>query len=412
MDIGDPEQRVADLERQIAERHGNAAPPPARSGRAAGLRRFEASAPFWGSKWNGKRAMWIGYGGIALFAVPMWILSYQAESHSRIYDVVSVAARPLLYLLAIFVMGGMAYSYWRRQHKKIYIDVTGDGLMVSGRPGEVFSFRDAQLGPWSFWQSMGSVLHLRCGPNSFALGGRDHRLNAGFQAPPAKDVDAWLWAAEFDELLAMAGLRGEFDAHALASGQPEVPSQSRGQSTRCALFPNPEMVSLQPFWAPWRVTRMANSFLSPAQPSLAIDVGPEEIRVVDPTTNAVQATAWLAQATAVPEFYLLLRPFIFMWPYKFYPYAYLKNLQWTSPVLVVRIPGAEPISITCRDDSGKDYLMVLTDTVINRFSWHNKVPMRINRPAEWSVSAADWLFLVETFGLTQQLEDTTNHGRR
>ncbi|CAM3296627.1 hypothetical protein MYIN104542_25740 [Mycobacterium intermedium] len=38
--------------------------------------------------------------------------------------------------------------------------------------------------------------------------------------------------------------------------------------------------------------------------------------------------------------------------------------------------------------------------------------MRINRPADWAVSAADWLLLVETFGLRHYLEDTTDPGRR
>ncbi|GAB3033003.1 hypothetical protein MBOU_28440 [Mycobacterium bourgelatii] len=368
MDHQDPEQRIAELE-QLAERPRYAPPPQAGSGHPIVLRRFEASLPFWGSKWNGQKAMWLGYAGLALFFVPMFIISAQAaQSDSQIYEIVGATVRPLFLLLALLVSGGMAYSYWKRQRSKIIIDVTSDGLLVSSRPGEVFLFRHAQLGPWSFWQSMGSALHLQCGPNRFVLGGRDHRLSGGSTVAPTKDVDAWIWATEFDELLATAGLREESGTAEFASDQQGVNAPESGGRTRCALFPNPEMVSVQPFWAPWRVSRMAKSFMSPNQPSLAVDLGPNEMRVVDLTTNEVQASAWLTQVTVVPEFYLLLRPFIFMWFYRFFPYAYLKNLQWTSPVLVVYLPGLAPLSIGCRDYSGKDHLFLLTDVIVNRFS--------------------------------------------
>lgn len=410
MDNRDPDQRLAELERLVAEarqRAGLQASPH----HGGGPRRFVASPPHFGARYDPKKGMWIGYAGLALFFVPLFMFTLVGQSDSPFYDAVSVAIRPLFFLLAMLVLGGLTALYWRHQHKKIYIDVSSDGLRVSTRPGEVFSLRDAQLGPWSFWQSMGSALHLRCGPKTFVLGGRDHRLSSG-SAAPTKDVDAWLWAADFDALLSMAGIPGPGDEQRLTAGPPDVDAPAADGRTRCALFPNPEMVSLQPIWAPWRVRRMANSFLEPRQPSLAIDVGPDDIRVVDPATNVVQASARLAQVTAAPEFYLLLRPYIFMWFYRFFPYAYLKNLQWTSPVLVLSAPGLAPLSIGCRDVSGKDHLFVLTQMVVNRFSWRDKMPMRINRPADWSVSAADWLLLVEIFGLTPYLEDTTNQGWR
>ena len=323
--------------------------------------------------------MWYGYGGIALFMVPMWLLSLQGESNSRMYDVVGVLARPVLWLVFVLVLIGMVAAYYRNSHRKIVIDVTRDGLTVKGRPGESFSFGDAQLGPWAFWQSMGSALHLRCGAGSFVLGGRDHRLasDTHADAPATRDVDEWLWAAEFDELLALAGRRGRSDGVAPQSAEPHAAVS--GHLTRCALFPNPEAISVQPLWAPWRTTRMANSFLVPRQPILAIDVGADTVSVVDPNTNMVRASAQLAQVTAAPEVYVLLRPYVFMWPLRFFLWGYLKTFQWTTPVLVVRIPGIEPLSISCRDEPGNDYLFALTRTLANRFSWHFKPPMRINR---------------------------------
>ena len=87
--------------------------------------------------------------------------------------------------------------------------------------------------------TMGTALHLHCGPHRFVLGGRDHRIAAGtrIEAPDAGyglpvDVDAWLWAPDFDELLTMVGHRSGLDLRRPAPGEP----------TRCLLFPNPLLV--------------------------------------------------------------------------------------------------------------------------------------------------------------------------
>jgi hypothetical protein len=44
------------------------------------------------------------------------------------------------------------------------------------------------------------------------LGGRDHRIGAGtrIDEPTAPGVDAWLWAAEFDELLGPLTVGGQY----------------------------------------------------------------------------------------------------------------------------------------------------------------------------------------------------------
>src|SRR5271166_7112057 len=63
-----------------------------------------------------------------------------------------------------------------------------------------------------------------------------------------------------------------------------------------------------------------------------------------------------------------------------------------SPVLVVRLPGSQPLTIGCQERN-------LADGFLTRFSWRGKVPIRVNAPADYSVSSADWLMLVGEFGL-------------
>jgi hypothetical protein len=55
------------------------------------------------------------------------------------------------------------------------------------------------------------------------------------------------------------------------------------------------------------------------------------------------------------------------------------------------------LTIACRDGAGVSEFR-------QRFSWRSPVKQRINDPADYAVSAADWLLLVEKFGLTPRLE--------
>ncbi|PXW99138.1 DivIVA domain-containing protein, partial [Mycolicibacterium moriokaense] len=145
---------------------------------------------------------------------------------------------------------------------------------------------------------------------------------------------------------------------------------------------------------PWRAASLPT-------PSLAIDVGKDAIRVIDPNTNALIASASLAQVTATPE-----------------NYTYVEvggpdggGHSCMMPVLVVSIPGVQPLTIQPRE---------VIDSVLtsyrSRFSWRGKVPgisegwggveewAKARRPA-YTVTNAEWLTLVEKFGLGTLIVD-------
>jgi hypothetical protein len=105
--------------------------------------------------------------------------------------------------------------------------VTGDGLIVEHKPGQVFSLSDARLGVWTF---NGSALHLQGGRKHFVLGGLDHRIGTGtrLDVPPVEHTDATMRASDFDELLTMVARRSGWDVRQPASGEP----------IRCLLTPN------------------------------------------------------------------------------------------------------------------------------------------------------------------------------
>jgi hypothetical protein len=281
----------------------------------------------------------------------------------------------------ILVIGALGYLGWYAT-REIVISVASDGLTVNTRRGDVFSFGDATLGLWAYGsttKTMGTALHLRSGPHHFVLGGRDHRIAAGarLDEPPAGYVDAWLWASDFDELLTMVSRRSRLDAHRPASGE----------LTRCLLFPNLELEQQMSVWAYGAKHRL---WRSASQTCLAIDVSADAIRVINPNSNAPIATAERAQVTATPETYICRR-FGLGLPYK--------NPS-PSPVLVVHLPGRQPLTIGCHERRLPDFAP--------RFSWRGKVPDRVNAPAAYSVAAGDWLMLVEEFGLAPYLEDKVN----
>lgn len=131
-----------------------------------------------------------------------------------------------LVALSIFGVVGTAYVWWRSR-RKVLIDVTSDGLTLNQRAGHAFSFADAKLGPWV---TMGVALHLHRGSRRFVLGGRDRRIAPAtrLDGPPVQTVDAWLWAAEFDELLAVGGPPGGSGcARACARRTDPVPAISQ-----------------------------------------------------------------------------------------------------------------------------------------------------------------------------------------
>src|SRR6516164_699707 len=192
-------------------------------------------------------------------------------------------------------------------------------------------------------------------------------------APPVQTVDAWLWVSEFDELLAMSGRRSGVDVRGPALGEP----------TRCLLFPNPYLAEQMGSFAFRKQLRLQRSL---SKPSLVLDVDNDAVRVTDPNTDALSASASRAQVTATPA--------------NFQPDGVTSGDGSTHDYpaitgLVVCVPGVQPLTIGCLDMKGLEF----------RFSWRGNVPRPNERPA-YVTSGADLRALAETFGLTSDLEDT------
>ena len=380
-------------------------------------RRFAANPPFWGSKmasittpaWQkspGKSYLIMVVGILAFTAVlgglymaaQMWAMRGPGGSRdlARLMDVV------VRYGFVALLIGGVGGWYWwsqRSGHGKILLDVTRDALTVSKRPGDVYPFGDAQLGVWgiSGGMTMGTTLHLHCGGRRFVLGGRDYRVAAGtrLEAPDAGyglplDVDAWVSSSDFGEILAISGRHTDPAGSAAGSPAPAGP-------IRCVLFPSPLAIQQM---GPFAVRRKQQVLRSANQPRLAIDVDADTIRVVDPNTNALLASAPVAQMTATPETY--------QFRYGMFGFGSADQMVGrmiersiatslsTTPVLVLALPGGPPpLTIGCRDTIGG---------LDMRFSWPRDVRQRVNEPPEFSVSGGDFLLLVEKFGLTPYLQ--------
>jgi hypothetical protein len=256
---------------------------------------------------------------------------------------------------------------WRRARKPVRITVAINGVTVNQCTGVAFSRDDARFGVWS---TAGVALHLRSGSQDFVLGGRDRRIGpeVQFDAPPVTSVDAWLWAGDFDELLAAAGLDG---LRGPVSGQP----------TRFLLYPNP---SLAEEFGPLAVRDHVRLQRSLGQPTLVVDVG-ETVRVTDPSTDAADPEVRRDQLTAAAAV--------------FQPRGTVSgdgtSYDYAATVgLVVRLPGRRPLTIGCQD----------LDGLRARFSWRGDPSRLPERPA-YVVSGGDFAVLAELFGLAQHLED-------
>jgi hypothetical protein len=332
----------------------------------AASRQFVASSPSMSSQMTAFATGKGRYGlQAAIFAL---ILIMVVGFVTRRSQGMAIAAAGLV-ALSIFGLAGTAYVWWRSR-RKVIIGVTSDGLTVNQRR-DVFPFVDAKLGPWV---NMGLALHLQCGSHRFVLGGRDRRIAPAtrLDAPPVQTVDAWLWASEFDELLSMGGRRSGVDVRGPALGEP----------TRCLLFPNPYLAEQMGSFAFRKQLRLQRSL---STPSLILDVDDDAIRVIDPNSGALSASASRAQVTATPA--------------TFQPDSVTSGDGSTYNYpgitgLVVCVPGVQPLTIGCLDLVGSQF----------RFSWHGDVTWPNERPA-YVVSGADLPTLAETFGLAPHLED-------
>jgi hypothetical protein len=82
-----------------------------------------------------------------------------------------------------------------------------------------------------------------------------------------------------------------------------------------------------------------------------------------------------------------------------------------APQLVVSGPSLPPLTIACIEGKssfnqfGLDQLGAMAGFgSVRRFEWRGAAEV-VREPADYSVSAADWLALVEAFGLNQYLAD-------
>jgi hypothetical protein len=317
VDEDDPEKRIAELERRLAEQNRGAGLPPASADAAAVSGRF------------------VVYG----------------------------------------TKGPLATAWWLPA-REFGVCVTKDGLTVDQRPGDVFAFRDAQLGLWAFGcMTLGTALHLQCGALRFVLGGRDYRVatNTRLEAAPVDRVDAWMWASDFYELLTGIASPSGLDVRGAAPGE----------ATRCWLV---STSAIKGFGYSTLADKLAHGLM---KPSLAIDVGKDAIWVMDPYTNALVASAWLAQVTATPA------------TRKYAGTSGSGYRSVTLPILVMGVPGVQRLSIGCLDRGVRGPEDSYRAQGQYRFSWRGAVP-EDNEPAYWT-SGADWLTLVAKFGLAANL---------
>jgi hypothetical protein len=193
----DPEKRIAELERQIAERKQRAGAPP------SAPRRYLA------------RPMPLGFKSIFQVSLLGFVLM------AGVLVAMKVLPQFLMAEVMVFLIGGwgiglcyVGYWIWHMR-RRFLISVTGEGITVDRFAGELFSFSDARLslwnakpyGPFGAGMTTGRVLALHCGPHRFLVGGHGYRPGdpTPIDAPPVETVDAWLMEPDFDELLAAIG---------------------------------------------------------------------------------------------------------------------------------------------------------------------------------------------------------------
>jgi DivIVA domain-containing protein len=171
------------------------------------------------------------------------------------------------------------------------------------------------------------------------------------------------------------------DAPMDAGRQPVAP----GDPIRCVLF---EIYSRRNAWR--NALRLD---FSGARPALAIEVGRDAIWVIDLTTNAPITSAALSQVTAVPK------------EHRHYSSG-VGSIDFRGsrmPVLVVGVPGLPSLAIGplppgMPPDRARRYSFFT-----GLPAWRSSVPTTSEYPT-YVVTKAEWLTLVEKFGLGPQLE--------
>jgi hypothetical protein len=210
MDADDPEKRIAELERKLAEHMRTAEPRSlfdrdvdlshhgARedavampvSAESAAPGRFVASAPRLGKR--------VGLSLLAASSVSgLFVLIGLPLVFPHLEGRIVHGIAGLTWAAAI----GTAYRVgWMSRDVSIYL--TSDSLIVNEGSGGVFPLVDAKLGQWA---GQYTALHLRNADHRFVLGGREYPVPAGarLDAKRVYSVDAWMPASAFHSLLTM-----------------------------------------------------------------------------------------------------------------------------------------------------------------------------------------------------------------
>jgi hypothetical protein len=140
--------------------------------------------------------------------------------------------------------------------------------------------------------------------------------------------------------------------------------------------------------------RVVENFLLPTKekptpPPLVLEVGIDDaVRVADAITNAVVASDWLLQVTATPTKYLG---------------GDENNPSYTQPLLALHVPGLQPLRI------GPRPLDRAWGRPQFRYGWSGRV--RGHKAPAYEVTEAQWLTLVEKFGLGTRVVDESASGR-
>ena len=131
---------------------------------------------------------------------------------------------------------------------------------------------------------------------------------------------------------------------------------------------------------------LGNLWTKATPPPLVVQISATDVvRVSDPTTNELIASAPLAQVTAVPAIYT---------------YGGGEVDPVTESLLVVTVPGLSPLRI--KPDRMKG------DWGEYRYGWLDVVD-RSDRPG-YVVTEAEWLALIERFGLQDHIADDHTAG--
>jgi hypothetical protein len=322
-------------------------------------REFVASREAFSTSWIAGTKVWQVAYTVFFFAFVGFIVLVMAGPsfgvHVKVPHNGGVIMLGALGVMTVVVAIGGAYVYWRSRHKYV-LTVSGDTITVQPR-GEVYSLADAPLG---IWPGFGVALHLRSANHRFVLGGHGRSIapSTPLDAESIQLVDARLPASDFDELLRLGG-------RAAARGP------APGEPTRCVLFGNSaSMAGMGPL-AFRKKQRLVETL---DQSQLFIDVDNSSIRVVAPDSHAVNGSATISQSAATPAIYER-------------PPDESGHIS-TAPAMSLRIPGLPPLTLTShhlREGPG-------------RFSWSGNVHTTYDPPT-YTVSAADFLTLVEKFDL-------------